>query len=508
MQSQPSRRELIKILVLSGFSLMLPGCSNSENQQTNPPPIHPKSNLDQEKEDKLKRQEQKRLQREQDIEQALSSNHVVFVHRADKDYDTYNIGFNLRVPKQPSIIALCKNTQGVSEAIKYALAKNLSVAVKSGGHSFEGFSSINDGMQINLSLMNSISWLENNRVNIQPACLLQNIYDELLPKKRILPAGSCGTVGIGGLTLGGGYGFFSRKHGLTCDHLEHATFVDGHGNIHQVSDKDDLMWALKGGGNGNFGIVTNFIFKTHPAPKHFTRYRFKAYNLDKTRAKELLQAYFKYSATLPTSCFAAFVLNYKTLVLLITNYESPTPELNQMIKAFEKLTDKTDKGSPRPLAKSLKTYYGIDHPIPFKNASAGYYNSYEDIASSIDDVLDTLFAKRGLIYQINTLGGNINKTEFENNSCYPHRKMPYLSELQAYWENGQKHHILLENFSKIQNILYTNGIRKQYRNYPNVEFKNWESSYYGDSNYKKLQVIKSKYDPQNIFNHQQTIRLT
>ena len=470
MQSQPSRRELIKLLVLSGFSLMLPGCSNSENKQTNTHPLNPKSNLD--LDEKLNLQEQERLQKEQDIEQALSSNHVIFVNKADKDYDTYNVGFNLRVPKQPKIIALCKNTQGVSEAIKFAIANDLNVAVKSGGHSFEGFSSINDGIQINLSLMNSITWLNNNQVDIQPACLLKDIYDELLPKHRLIPAGSCGTVGIGGLTLGGGYGFFSRKYGLTCDQLEKATFVDGLGNIHHVSKHDDLMWALKGGGNGNFGVVTNFTFKTQQAPKHFTRYRFKAYKLDKERAKTLLQAYFKYSAKLPESCFAAFVLNYKTLVLLITNYESMTPELNQMLTAFEKLTDTVSKGSPQPLAKSLKTYYGIDHPIPFKNASAGYYNSYKDISSSIDHVLDVLFSKRGLIYQINTLGGNINTNEFEKNSCYPHRKMPYLSELQAYWENGQNHHILLENFSKIQDIFYTNGIRKQYRNYPNIDFKN------------------------------------
>jgi len=375
----------------------------------------------------------------------------------------------------------------------------------SGGHSFEGFSSIDNGLQLNLSLMNNISW-KGNDVKIESACLLRELYDSMLPKKRIIPSGSCGTVGVGGLTLGGGYGFFSRKYGLTCDSLVGATMVDGTGKIHKVSGKDELLWGLKGGGNGNFGAVTEFEFRTHPAPPTFTRYRFKAYKLDTNRTKELLKAYFKYSKDLPNTCFAAFVLNYKTLVLLLTDFGNGSPELENFIENFKKITDKFDEGATRDLDKALHYYYGVEHPIPFKNASAGYYQNYQSIKESLDQILPFVFKKRGLIYQINTLGGNINNKEFEENSCYPHRDQPYLSELQAYWEEGQNPSALLASFDSIQSILQSNGLNKQYRNYPNIKFPDWETAYYGN-NYKRLQELKKKYDPDDLFSNGQTISL-
>ena len=382
----------------------------------------------------------------------------------------------------------------------------MKVAVKSGGHSFEAFSSIDEGLQVNLSLMNSITLQEDHTAVLEPACLLKEIYDYLLPQKRIIPAGSCGTVGIAGLALGGGYGFFSRKYGLTCDSLLQATIVDGKGEVHTVRTGDELMWGLKGGGNGNFGVVTEMTFKTHPAPDGFTRHRFKAYKLDKARTKTLLQAYFELSAALPETCFAAFVLNYKTMVLLLTNYGPENAPLQAMIDRFTALSDKADIGTPRELAKSLRSYYGVDHPIPFKNASAGYYEGYASIESSIEEVLDKVFQKRGLIYQINTLGGNIEQEEFEANACYPHRKFPYLSELQAYWEEGQDSSTLLTNFDAIQTTLRAHGITRQYRNYPNLAWTDWEEAYYGAENYPKLQQLKQQYDPNDLFSNEQTVR--
>jgi hypothetical protein len=341
---------------------------------------------------------------------------------------------------------------------------------------------------------------------MEPACLLKDIYNVLLPKKRVIPAGSCGTVGVAGLTLGGGYGFFSRQYGLTCDSLLEATLVDGKGQIHYTKTGEELMWALKGGGNGNFGIVTQFKFQTHEAPDGFTRYRFKAFRLNKARTKSLLQKYFELSAQLPNSCFAAFVLNYRTLTLLITNYGAPNQALDNMIAAFKKLADRSDIGKKRDLAKSLKSYYGRPNPLYFKNASAGYYQNYDTIKDSLDDVLEVVLKTRGLIYQINTLGGNINNSSFAANSCYPHRQLPYLSELQAYWTNEKSGNKLTTAFNQIQDLLYQNGIQRQYRNYPHLGFKNWETAYFGKENYAKLQRIKRQYDPDDLFSNEQTIK--
>jgi len=494
MSNLRSRREVLKLLALAGFSVYLPGCLNPDTPPPPPAPTIPPT-------------DSSIADTVAELEKAMVSNNVTYVYKADEAYEKLRLGYNLQVQKSPAIIALCKNTEGVAEAIQLAQQEGLKVAVKSGGHSFEAFSSIDDGLQINLSLLNNISWLENNQVAIEPACLLKDIYDALLPKKRLVPAGSCGTVGMGGLTLGGGYGFFARKYGLTCDNMVEATLVDGQGQIHTTQTGDDLMWALKGGGNGNMGVVTNMVFNTHRAPATFTRHRFKAYKLDKERTKELLQNYFEFSARLPATCFAAFVLNYKTMVLLITNYGKDNAPLTAMIERFAEISDKADIGTPKNLAKSLRNYYGIDHPLPFKNASAGYYDDYATIASSIDGVLDIVFRKHGLIFQINTLGGNIDNAEFEANSCYPHRKVPYLSELQAYWEEGKDPTHLIDSFNEIQNLLYDNGIRRQYRNYPHMGFKDWETAYYGADNYSRLQDIKQQYDPNDLFSNGQTVRL-
>jgi FAD/FMN-containing dehydrogenase len=484
MNQVNKRRDFVKLLAVAGLSLYLPSCKSDKKNNS---------------------KKKKTKDSVSQIEESIKSANVTYLKKADEQFDKLNQGFNLAVGKTPALIALCVNTEGISEAIKFARKEGLKVAVKSGGHSFENFSSIDEGVQINLSLMNEVTWRDQTTVNIQPSCTLREMYDALLPKDRIIPAGSCGGVGVGGLTLGGGYGFFARKYGLTCDSLMEATFVDGMGEIHEVRQKDELMWALKGGGNGNFGVVSSFTFKTQTAPKTFTRHRFKAYKLDKPRAKELLQAYFKYSQKLPESCFAAFVLNYKTLVLLITNYGPNNEALENMVDAFSELCDDVSLGTPKNLAESLRTYYGIEYPIYFKNASAGYYEGYETIATSIDQVLDIVFKKRGLIYQINTLGGNINNPEFENESCYPHRSSPYLSELQFYWDEKKDPTERLQAFDEIQDLLYENGIRKQYRNYPNLGFKDWEEAYYGE-HYERLQYIKKSYDPENLFNHKQSIK--
>ncbi|MEN9982533.1 MAG: hypothetical protein RI918_502, partial [Pseudomonadota bacterium] len=116
-------------------------------------------------------------------------------------------------------------------------------------------------------------------VHLQTGCLLQEIYDYFLPKNKIIPAGSCGTVGIGGLSLGGGYGLFSRNYGLTCDNIIGLKMVGADAKIYDSDEHPNLLWACKGGGNGNFGVVTQLRFKTHQAPENLTSHVFKFRNL-------------------------------------------------------------------------------------------------------------------------------------------------------------------------------------------------------------------------------------
>jgi len=188
------------------------------------------------------------------------SENVDYFQKDAAQYEILRKGFNKRINKYPKIIALCKNTLGVVEAVQYAKANNLLVTVKSGGHSMEGFSCLDGGMVINLSLLNSMQWIDANTIRVGVACTLKQIYEKLIPAGKYLPGGSCQSVGIGGLTLGGGYGLMSRNYGLTCDSLLEATGVTAAGQIINTKEDPELLWALKGGGNGNMAIVTEMTF--------------------------------------------------------------------------------------------------------------------------------------------------------------------------------------------------------------------------------------------------------
>lgn len=436
---------------------------------------------------------------------AISDNDVIFYKKTDANYENLRIGFNKRVQKYPLIIALCKTTNGVAAAVKYGIDNKLPIAIKSGGHCFESFSSNDNGLMINLSEMNTVEFLDNDLIKIEPGCKLHQLYDAILPKGKIIPAGSCGGVGVGGLTLGGGYGFFSRKYGLTCDSLQSFTLVDGKGNIHSSKDNPDLLWACKGGGNGNFGVVTEMIFKTYEAPKHFTSHRFKALKVDATRVQTILEQWFLLTKDLPQACFSAFVHNGKTLNILLTDYENNPNTVQQFKTTLASLVDKITIGEPKSLAASLKNYYGIQYPIYFKNSSAGLYEDYATIQPFIKDVLQKVIDTPGMIYQINTLGGNINNAVFEKTSCYPHRALPYLSELQTYWENETQTKKYETVFEEVQQIFKQHNITTQYRNYPDINFKYWSNAYYGN-NYERLQTIKQQFDADNIFGYVQGVK--
>ena len=206
------------------------------------------------------------------------------------------------------------------------------------------------------------------------------------------------------------------------------------------------------------------------------------------------------------TCFSAFVLNGKTLTLLITNYGQQGHGLMRMLAHFETVADKSVPGKPRRLAKALKTFYGIQEPILFKNACAGMYRDFDQISECIEDVIEQVRTTPGLIYQVNTFGGNINNEAFAEQSAFPHRALPFMAELQAYYDRPKQEKKLLAAFRQIQDIFYQFGINEHYRNYPDIDFHDWETAYYGP-HYERLQRVKERYDPNNRFRYAQSVRL-
>ena len=394
----------------------------------------------------------------------------------------------------------------MQKALLRAKAENWPVAMKSGGHSFEGFSLNDDGLVINVSPLKELRLdAKTGLLTAGAGCRLREVNQFLLARGRFLPAGSCASVGLAGLTLGGGYGMFARKWGLTCDHLRSLRMVDGTGTIRDSGADADLLWAARGGGNGHFGVVTQLTLQTRPVPRVFSSWKFRAYRLNQLHATRLLEAWFDATAALPHDAFSAWIMNGTQLTVLLTTI-GPTEEKG--VAAFRRtltaLTNKATSAPPVPLTKSLPWYYGPPGPEFFKNASAGYYRGMADIEPALTGIFKEVLTVPGLVFQINTMGGAIADGPA---GAYPHRAWPYLGEAQAYWDAPKHAPELHAAIGRIREHIAAAGIDRHYANYPDLAFKNWPAAYYGADNYQRLQGLKKRYDPDDRVRHPQSVRL-
>lgn len=436
--------------------------------------------------------------------------HLYFLKPTDPDYAQRRQIFNKRINLMPSLIAVCLSDQGVQTAIQYAAANNLPIAVKSGGHCFEGYSLNNKGLLVDLSLLKSFKYTATNQAFItQPGAKLGEVYAYLAQFKRLIPAGSCAGVGVAGLTLGGGYGFFSRSLGLTCDSLTRVKMVDGQGKLLDSNDNPELLWACKGGNNGSLGIVTELQFKTHPSPAQFTNYRFKYRSLTANKVSALAERWFALMPNLPTTCYSSWVLGPTQLTILITDLAArSSPALQTILRQLGKDATTVQGAQQDEFLRGIQRFRGGTEPMYFKNVSAGYYQRYADIKS----VLPALFTQmqaaplRQNLLQINTLGGAIRDRFSTSSAAYPHRNYLYLGEFQVYYEHANDTPKAENLVNQVQARFTQAGIRAHYANYPDLGLKNWATAYYAES-YPRLQALKRKLDPQNRIQHPQSIRL-
>src|SRR5205807_6090465 len=170
--------------------------------------------------------------------------------------------YNAMYPGHPAIVAQASGTADVIDAVSFARAQNLIVAVRGGGHSVAGLSSIDGGMLLDLALMNGVVVdPEAKTAIVQGGALWGDVDRETQAFGLVAPGGIVSDTGVAGLTLGGGEGWVRRKYGLACDNLVEAQLVTAEGSVVKASaaENPDLFWAIRGGG-GNFGVVTSFTF--------------------------------------------------------------------------------------------------------------------------------------------------------------------------------------------------------------------------------------------------------
>ncbi len=174
--------------------------------------------------------------------------------------------WNAMVNRAPGLIARCASVSDVQAAVRAAVAENILTAVRCGGHSLAGFSSCDDGLVIDLSLMRKVVVDEEKRLAYASGgCVLGTIDTSTQKAGLVYPAGVVSHTGAAGLILGGGTGWLTRMFGMSCDNVQQFTIVTSTGSVERASAREnpDLFWALRGGG-GNFGIVTEFVLRLHP----------------------------------------------------------------------------------------------------------------------------------------------------------------------------------------------------------------------------------------------------
>jgi FAD/FMN-containing dehydrogenase len=222
----------------------------------------------------------------------------------DPGYEEARALFNAMIDKRPALIVRCGSGGEVAKAIAFARSLSLPVAVRGGGHNGAGLGSVDGGVLIDLSLLNSVSVDPGSRtVRVGGGCTWREVDAATNPHGLAVPCGIISSTGVGGLTLGGGIGHLTRGCGLTVDNLLAAEVVLADGQLVRASadENQELFWALRGGG-GNFGVVTEFTFRAHPVSDVVGGPTF--WPIEQT--EELLGAYREFLPTLPRNATGFF----------------------------------------------------------------------------------------------------------------------------------------------------------------------------------------------------------
>ena len=188
----------------------------------------------------------------------------------DSGYTAAGHLYNSVYTQQAAAIAQCQSAGDVQRCLSFARDADVPVA-RWGGHSYAAYSSC-PGLVIDVTNLDTVSMGGGGLATVGAGTILIDVYTQLAAAGRLLPGGSCPTVGIAGLALGGGIGVFAHAYGLTCDQLQSVELVTADGTVRRCGpgQDEDLYWACRGGGGGNFGVVTSFEFRTHPIPEAIT----------------------------------------------------------------------------------------------------------------------------------------------------------------------------------------------------------------------------------------------
>jgi FAD/FMN-containing dehydrogenase len=424
--------------------------------------------------------------------------------------------YNGMIQKYPAAIVKCSNVADVMHSVNFARENNLLIAVRSGGHNGAGLGSCDDGLLIDLSSMNGIYLnTEDNTARVEGGALLGDVDHATNAIGMAVPSGVFSTTGVGGLTLGGGLGYLTRKYGLSVDNLLEVNMVLADGSYITSNEQNhtDLFWAVRGGG-GNFGIVTSFLFKMHPVNEVYGGPIFwdisvavdamKFYREVMENAPDDLYGFFTLMIIPATEPFPKELWN-KNVCAVIWNYTGPVEEAEEVFKEIRGFHPPLlDMAGPIQF-KAMQSMFDAIYP-PGLNWywKADFVNELSDEAihenvkfgSSIPTPLSQTH-----IYPIDGFAGRIEKGA----TAWNYRDAKWAQVMVAVDADSARMDKAIEWCKAYWKALHPYSAGGGYSNFMMEEDENRVKSAYGD-NYDRLVRIKTKYDPDNFFRVNQNIK--
>ncbi|WP_405779190.1 FAD-binding oxidoreductase [Streptomyces sp. NBC_00859] len=455
------------------------------------------------------------------------------VRPGDADYATARQLYNTRYDGlKPAAVAYIAGDDDIRECLAYARAHHIPVSIRNGGHSYAGWSSGNGRLVIDVSKLSHVS----ADGTIGAGAKLVDVYETLGRSSRAIPGGSCPTVGISGLTLGGGHGVASRAYGLTCDSLTSVTLITADGKRLTAGAKEnkDLFWALRGAGNGNFGVVTGMTFRTHAAPQTVSAYMSWPWS----KAHAVIDAWQKWgpeqadeiwsSAHLeaasgggtPSVSVAAFSLGtygdlQNAVDRLADKVGAPAHSVSLRRRGYEDAMlvyagcasvseDQCHLPGPTPGRRSIGTLQRETYA-----AASDFYDrtlSAAGISSLLSrtQAFTALSAAKGSgSVALTALGGAINRVS-PSATAFVHRRSRVLAQYIASWQPGTAgtaQQAWLKDTHRAMGPYASGGA---YQNYIDPKLTDWRTAYYG-AGAPKLAALKKQYDPQRLFDFPQAL---
>jgi len=432
-------------------------------------------------------------------------------------FDKVRVVWNAMIDRKPALIARCKSADDVVACVKFATQHDLLVAVRGGGHNIAGNAVCEGGLLIDLSLMRAVKVdAAKQTAHVEGGALLGDFDQAAQAHGLATPLGINSTTGVAGLTLGGGFGWLSRKHGLTLDNLLSATVVTAAGEKLTASAKEnsDLFWALRGG-SGNFGVVTSFEFKLH---KIGTEVLSGLIVHPLADAKKVLQYYRDFVAKAPDELAVWFVLRKAPPLPFLPEKWHGKEILALAACYFGDL--KTGEKLLQPLRAFGQPIADVIGPTPYIGwqqvldplltpGMRNYWKSHEFLQipdAMIDVIMD--FASRLPDPQTELafaqLGGAIQRVP-NDATAYSHREPNFLINVHTRWDaaaNDGKCIAWARDLIKALTPFSTGAV---YVNFLTSDEEDRVKMAYG-ANLAKLVAVKKKYDPTNLFRMNANIR--